>query len=63
MTIHTMPTFGLRLQIENIVRKQLIDTILYDNPLNLQSLDEYCKLELIRKETSHQQVVGFSQRA
>ena len=50
-------------QIENIVRKQLIDTILYDNPLNLQSLDEYCKLELIRKETSHQQVVGFSQRA
>ena len=45
-------------QIENIVRKQVIDNILYDNPLNLKSLDEYCQMEQIHKE-SPRAVVGF----
>lgn len=45
-------------QIENIVRKQVIDAILYDYPLSLTSLDEYCQMEQIHKESRHA-VVGF----
>ena len=46
-------------QIENIVRKQVIDNILYNNPLNLNSLEEYCRMEQIHKVDTHRAVVGF----
>ena len=46
-------------QIENIVRKQVIDSILYNNPLNLRSLEEYCQMEQIHKDSHRHAVVGF----
>ena len=46
-------------QIENIVRKQVIDGILYNKSLNLENLDEYCRMELIHKENPRRAIVGF----
>ena len=45
-------------QIENIVRKQVVDHILYNSPLTLERLDEYCQMEQIHKE-SRRSVIGF----
>ena len=45
-------------QIENIVRKQVVDQILYNHPLTLERLDEYCQMEQIHKK-SRRSVVGF----
>ena len=45
-------------QIENIVRKQMIDSILYNKSLTLENLDEYCQMEQIHKD-SHHTIAGF----
>ena len=48
-------------QIENIARKQTVDSILYDKPVCLENLDSLCKEESItnRKSLSNRKPIGF----
>lgn len=45
-------------QIENIARKQTVDSILYDNPVSLSSLKSFCEEESI-KNKSGRKLIGF----
>lgn len=45
-------------QIENIARKQTVDTILYDNPVTLSSLRNFCEEERIRNKNTRR-TIGF----
>lgn len=45
-------------QIENIARKQTVDSILYDNPISLTSLRSFCEEETIKNKSSRKSI-GF----
>lgn len=45
-------------QIENIARKQTVDSILYDNPVSLTSLRSFCEEENIQNKSSRK-CIGF----
>ncbi len=45
-------------QIENIARKQTVDSILYDNPVSLTSLRSFCEEESIKNKSSRK-AIGF----
>lgn len=46
-------------QIENIARKQVIETILYNNPTSFTSLKNFCEEECIKKSNSRK-TIGFA---
>ena len=46
-------------QIENIARKQTVDSILYDNPVSLTSLRSFCEEENIQNRSSRRSI-GFA---
>jgi SpoVK/Ycf46/Vps4 family AAA+-type ATPase len=46
-------------QIENVMRKQFVDKILYDEAPTLEKLRGYCKQESMTHSTSHRITIGF----
>ena len=48
-------------QIENIVRKNIVNTILHNEPTRLLKLREYCDAELLDRNCSKRNRIGFYQ--
>lgn len=46
-------------QIENVVRKVRLDTILYDKPLDLKKLQQLCKEERLKQNKQTKRKIGF----
>ena len=46
-------------QIENIVRKNMVDHILYNKPTTVDSLRHYCENESLQRIQAQRPVVGF----
>ncbi|MEE0804661.1 MAG: AAA family ATPase, partial [Prevotellamassilia sp.] len=46
-------------QIENVMRKQFVDKILYDEAPTLEKLRNYCTQESMASSTPYRTTIGF----